>query len=548
MFDFLKRGQLIRRGLASRKTRRRRARNELLQSLEYAPYVKLFIFVGFIAGLAFLIFSGQQPEPTKNFVIALLFLATAMAQLWINQPRTFSQNSRVLLVFGIILVQLAVTKLLLVLCNGGTVRFLKPEMGGLIAPYAFAPLVLSVLLGRNHGLYAAVSVSLWSSVLFGKIDAPLLVTSLISGFTAVYLTLQVRRRSKLIRAGVGVGFAIWLLSLTFGLIGPINLFSPIANDWGMIGLQSALAVGNGILTAMVVGGALPILENLFQITTDISWLEASDLNHPLLRRMTIEAPGTYHHSLVVANLAEAAAEAIGANATLCRVCSYFHDVGKLVKPEYFTENMNFERNPHDDLAPTMSALIIIAHVKEGVDLALKHKLNQRVIDIIQEHHGTSLVYYFYQRALQQQEDARAGGKIMNMREEDIPEVGEESFRYSGPKPQTKESAIVSLADIVESASRSLEKPTLQKIEQLVDELIEERIADRQLDECDLTLGELKIIAERFRFTLMTMLHSRIAYPKQETRTLGPREEGLHPDVMAMTRKPATAPAQATASR
>jgi putative nucleotidyltransferase with HDIG domain len=541
MFDFLKRGRLIRRGLASRKTRRHRARNELLQSLEYAPYVKLFIFVGFIAGLAFLIFSGQQPEPTKNFVIALLFLATAMAQLWINQPRTFSQNSRVLLVFGIILVQLAVTKLLLVLCNGGTVRFLTPEMGGLIAPYAFAPLVLSVLLGRNHGLYAAVSVSLWSSVLFGKIDAPLLVTSLISGFTAVYLTLQVRRRSKLIRAGVGVGFAIWLLSLTFGLIGPINLFSPIANDWGMIGLQSALAVGNGIVTAMVVGGALPILEHLFQITTDISWLEASDLNHPLLRRMTIEAPGTYHHSLVVANLAEAAAEAIGANATLCRVCSYFHDVGKLVKPEYFTENMNFERNPHDDLAPTMSALIIIAHVKEGIDLALKHKLNQRIIDIIQEHHGTSLVYYFFQRALQQQEDARAGGKIMNMREEDVPEVGEESFRYSGPKPQTKESAIVSLADIVESASRSLEKPTPQKIEQLVDELIEERIADRQLDECDLTLGELKIIAERFRFTLMTMLHSRIAYPKQETRTLGPREESLHPDVMAMTRKPATAP-------
>ena len=541
MFDFLKRGRLIRRGLASRKTRRHRARNELLQSLEYAPYVKLFIFVGFIAGLAFLIFSGQQPEPTKNFVIALLFLATAMAQLWINQPRTFSQNSRVLLVFGIILVQLAVTKLLLVLCNDETVRFLKPEMGGLIAPYAFAPLVLSVLLGRNHGLYAAVSVSLWSSVLFGKIDAPLLVTSLISGFTAVYLTLQVRRRSKLIRAGVGVGCAIWLLSLTFGLIGPINLFSPIANDWGMIGLQSALAVGNGIVTAMVVGGALPMLENLFQITTDISWLEASDLNHPLLRRMTIEAPGTYHHSLVVANLAEAAAEAIGANATLCRVCSYFHDVGKLVKPEYFTENMNFERNPHDDLAPTMSALIIIAHVKEGVDLALKHKLNQRIIDIIQEHHGTSLVYYFYKRALQQQDDARTGGKIMNLREGDVPEVREETFRYNGPKPQTKESAIVSLADIVESASRSLEKPTLQKIEQLVDELVEERIADRQLDECDLTLGELKIIAERFRFTLMTMLHSRIAYPKQETRTLGPREEGLHPDVMAMTRKPATAP-------
>src|SRR5436853_1772078 len=541
MFDFLRRRRLLKRGLASKKQRRRRTRNELVEALEAAGYAKVFILAAFVAGLGFLIFSGHQPEPTKNFVIALLVLATAITQLWINQPKTFSRSSRILLVFGVILVQLAVTKVLLVICNSGNYWFLKPEMGGLITPYAFAPLALSVLLGRHHGLYAAFFVSLWSSVLFGPIDAPLLVTSLISGFTAVSLTLQVRRRSKLIRAGIGVGLAIWLLSLTFGLIGPINWLFPTANDWGMIGLQSALAVGNGILTATLVGGALPILEQLFQITTDISWLEASDLNHPLLRRMTIEAPGTYHHSLVVANLAEAAAESIGANATLCRVCSYFHDVGKPVKPEHFTENMSFERNPHDDLAPTMSALIIIAHVKEGVDLALKYRLNQRIINIVQEHHGTSLVYYFYQRALQQQQDARAGGKIMNIREEDIPEVQEESFRYSGPKPQTKESAIVSLADIVESASRSLEKPTLQKIEQLVDELVEERIADRQLDECDLTLGELKIIAERFRFTLMTMLHSRIAYPKQETRTLGPREEGLHPDVMAMTRKPATAP-------
>jgi len=181
-------------------------------------------------------------------------------------------------------------------------------------------------------------------------------------------------------------------------------------------------------------------------------------------------------------------------------------------------------------------------VKEGVDLALTHKLNQRIIDIIQQHHGTSLVYYFYQRALQQQEDARAGGKIMNIREEDIPEVQEESFRYSGPKPQTKESAIVSLADIVESASRSLEKPTPQKIEQLVNELIEERIADGQLDECDLTLGELRVIAERFRFTLMTMLHTRIAYPKGESKfTPTDSEERFRPDVMAALRKPASAP-------
>src|SRR5205814_482089 len=323
--------------------------------------------------------------------------------------------------------------------------------------------------------------------------ARLLGCGLISGFTAVYLTLRVRRRSRLSRAGFGVGIATWVLSMTFGIIGPIDFLSPNTIDWKLLGVQSALAIGNGIVTATIVGGILPMFEHLFQITTDISWLEASDLNHPLLRRMTLEAPGTYHHSLVVANLAEAAAEAIGANATLCRVCSYFHDVGKLVKPEYYTENMNFERNPHDDLAPTMSALIIIAHVKEGVDLALKHRLNRRIIDIIQEHHGTSLVRYFYQRALQQHEDALAGGKIMRLREDDVPEVHQESFRYSGPKPQTKESAIVSLADTVESASRSLEKPTPQKIETLVNELIEERISDRQLNDCDLTLGELKVI-------------------------------------------------------
>src|SRR6266540_3008526 len=175
MFDLSKRGRLIRRGLASRKTRRRRARSEVLRKLEYAPYAKVAIFATFAGGLAFLVFSGQQAEPTKNFVIALLVLATAITQLWINQPKSFAQNSRILLVFAVILVQLAVTKLLLVICNSGNYPFLKPEMAGLVTPYAFAPLVLSVLLGRQHGLYAAFFVSLWGSMLFGPIDAPLLI-------------------------------------------------------------------------------------------------------------------------------------------------------------------------------------------------------------------------------------------------------------------------------------------------------------------------------------------------------------------------------------
>ncbi|PYI94144.1 MAG: hypothetical protein DME97_03660 [Verrucomicrobia bacterium] len=286
MFDFLKRSQLIKRGLASRKTRRRRTTNELFHSLEYARGMKFVIFAAFVAGLAALIFSGQQPEPTKNFVIALLFFATALTQLWINQPTTFLRSSRLLLVFGVIFVQLAATKFLLVLCNSGSFAFLRPETVGLIAPYAFAPLLLSVLLGRNHGLYASVFVSLWSSILFGKVDAPLLVCGLISGFTAVYLTLQVRKRSRLIRAGFGVGIATWVLSMTFGIIGPIDFLSPNTIDWKMLGIQSALAIGNGIVTATIVGGVLPMFEHLFQVTTDISWLEASDLNHPLLLART----------------------------------------------------------------------------------------------------------------------------------------------------------------------------------------------------------------------------------------------------------------------
>src|SRR5947207_452539 len=223
----------------------------------------------------------------------------------IGRPRgasndRFFQNSRILLVFGVMLLQLALTKFIYVLCSSGVLR-LQTDMAELLTPFALAPLLLSVLLGRNHGLYAAVFVSLWSSVLFGKIDAPLLVTGMICGFTAVYLSLQLCRRSKLVRAGLGVGVAIWILSLTFGFIGPINLFPPTANDWPMIGLQSAFAIGNGIVTATIVGGVIPMFEPLFQITTDISWLEASDLNHPILRRITIEAPGTYHHSLVVEN-------------------------------------------------------------------------------------------------------------------------------------------------------------------------------------------------------------------------------------------------------
>ncbi len=511
MIASLKKNSLVKKGLCCGKTRRRPSNSQLLLSLEASGQARTLIFIGFLLVLAQFIFYGASPQQAKQFLFGVLVFFTALAQLWINHPQTFAKNSRLVLVFGTFLVHLLIMKAIRVFVDNGAIH---RDIGKLLYPYALAPLVISALLGKNQGIYAAIFASLWGSILWSLVDPVFLAMSLLSGFVAVFVTLQVRRRGQFIRAGFFVGMATWLLALSFGLI-EIYWFSFGDTNWHLVGYQTLAAVGSGLITAMLVSGALPVLEQTFRVTTAISWLELTDLNHPLLRELSLEAPGTYEHSQAVARLAEAAAERIGANASMCRTCAYFHDIGKLVKPEYFTENMRSERNPHDDLAPTMSALVLIAHVKEGVDLALKHNLNRQIIDVIQQHHGNSLVYYFYKRALQQQEEARASLKELHLREEDVPEVREENFRYSGPLPQTKESAIISLADAVESASRSLEKPTPQRIEQLVNDIVDSRVADHQLDDCELTFTELREAVESFCFTLKSMLHRRIAYPKKD---------------------------------
>lgn len=498
-----------------------------MQTMESGWVAKVGIFTLFILALSFLMVTDLRDQivPLEKIVIAILIFVTSVAWLWINHPRTFERNSRLGLIYGVIFMHLALVKFILAsaaaqLGMGSVGEFSALELSDLwklAVPYSLAPLLLSVLLGRNHGIFGAIYVSLWGAIISRGIDAKFLVASLICGFIAVFVTLQVRKRARLNWAGVLVGLATWLVAMLFGLIPNLQM-AGIAMNWKLFWYQSLMAIGSGVITAFLVNGALPIFESLFGITTGISWLEMADLNHPLLKRMMLEAPGTYQHSLVVATLAEAACESIGANATMARVSSYFHDIGKLVKPEYFTENMRHGRNPHDDLAPTMSALIIIAHVKEGVDLALKYRLNDEIIDVIQQHHGTSLVFFFYKRALQQQEDARAGGKIMNIRDEDVPEVRDDSFRYSGPRPQTRETAIISLADSIESAARSMERVTPQKMDQLIRDIMEKRLIDGQLRECDLTMRELETVAESFRNTLQSMMHQRIAYPEDKDRT------------------------------
>lgn len=305
--------------------------------------------------------------------------------------------------------------------------------------------------------------------------------------SAVILANGARKRSKLIRAGVIAGLlqlASLILLENFLLVHPQRYL---------------IILINGLLSGIITLGILPLFEYILQRVTNISLLELADLNHPVLQRMILEAPGTYHHSLIVGNLSDTACCAVGANGLLARIGAYYHDIGKLQKPEYFIENQNIKDNLHDDLSPTMSKLIIMNHVKEGLELAKKYSLSPALWSFIQQHHGNSLVYYFYQRALV--------GKEENQ------EVAEEIYRYPGPKPDTRETAIVLLADSVEAATRSLKDPTPDKIEEMVHKVINNKFIDGQLDECELSLKDIEKISGVFIKILCGMYHSRINYPQ-----------------------------------
>ncbi len=376
-----------------------------------------------------------------------------------------------------------------------------------IAPYALAPILVAVLIGAAP----AILCSLIVSVLFGIIQnnsIEFMLIAFLSGVVGSYLSSNIRKRSKLVRAGLTAGATA---AVAGSIIGALNNYS-----FGLIGQQALVALVIGLLTSVIAIGILPLLEHIFKVTTEITLLELTDFNHPLLRQMQMEAPGTYHHSLMVANLSENAAAAIGASPLLCRVCSFFHDIGKLVKPEYFVENQRDGINPHNEKNPSMSALVIKAHVKEGVEMAKKHKLPRVITDVIRQHHGTSLIQYFYYQA-QQKEKGNTKSPIPEKggRNQETPKVDESTYRYDGPKPAFKESAIIFFADGLEAASRSLKKVSQPAIEELIDGIFKDRIEDGQLDECPLTFQELDKIKQSFVYTLLNMLHSRIEYPKDE---------------------------------
>jgi putative nucleotidyltransferase with HDIG domain len=515
--DAIKRWRLTQKGLSSGKKRRVYSENPLVQVLENSIWVKLSLYATFVVGCGVMVLkssasSSFAQDPFRGALYGLVIAITAVVMFQASLKNSCNRNSRVILVLGGLICHLMVLRLVLAMVQTGNIA---PAFHFFFVPFALAPMLHGVLLGRAVGAFSAVFVTL-IGCLFTSRDQTLvfMILSLIAGVTGVLLTHQVRKRLQLLQAGIYVGAATVTTGLLLGGLDITSCFGPEPmKHLAALGTGSAAAFGTGVLTALVISGLLPVFEGIFQLTTDISWLELSDLNHRLLREMQLEAPGTFHHSLIVASLAEAAAEKIGANAPMCRVCSYFHDVGKLTKPGYFIENQTGDgENPHDSLTPTMSALIIIAHVKDGVDLAVKHKLNPRIINVIQEHHGDSLVAYFYRRAQEQKKNdlEKIDRKLENP--EDLPVIDEKNFRYPGPRPSTRESAIIALADAVESASRTLKKPTPARIRALVEDLTQARIQDGQLDQCPLTLQELAVVKDSFAGTLRNMMHSRIAYP------------------------------------
>ncbi len=350
----------------------------------------------------------------------------------------------------------------------------------------FNDLHLSFLMG----LASSILVSVFLHGDFG-----MMLTFFMGSLAGAYAVRDARARDQLISAGLFVS-VIHIICL-FLLNPDFSLFAD--NAFNMNYLYPLAA--NGFISAFLVVATLKIFEQLFHVLTNFSLLEIADSNRPLLKRMALEAPGTWQHSLTVSQLSESAADAIGANGLLTRAGAYYHDIGKIAKSEYFTENQMLMDNKHDHIEPSMSRLVILNHVKEGIELAKKNNLHPIIIDFIPQHHGTSLIYYFYQKALEVAEEGES--------------VSEENFRYPGPKPQTKEAAIILLADSVEGALRALDNPTPTKIEETVKKIVNNKFIDGQLDECSLTLKEIDKISSTFTRILSAMYHARIKYPEKK---------------------------------
>lgn len=363
-------------------------------------------------------------------------------------------------------------------------------------PYTFVPMLVMILIKKRIGQTLALFSCVLASIIVGFNPQVILILMVTSVLSIIFLK-RVEERNDIVKSSFYVGIAAFMVSTGFGLV--------LSNSVMDIVRNGGIVVAACVVSGVTVIGVLPIFENMFNIVTEIKLLELSNPNNPLLKRLQMEAPGTYQHSIMVGNLAVAAGEELNANTILLRVGAYFHDIGKLSRPQFFKENQIGMKNPHNDITPNLSTLIILNHVKIGLEMAEKAKLPEEIKDMITQHHGTTLVKYFY--------------LTLRNRAENPDEVKEEDFRYPGPKPKTKEAGIMMLADSIEASVRSLTEPTEGKVQEMVYRIIRDKLDDGQLEECELTFAELNTIRRSFLKTLGSMYHERIEYPEDKRKKL-----------------------------
>tara|TARA_B100001248_G_scaffold219808_1_gene175440 strand:+ start:8196 stop:10628 length:2433 start_codon:yes stop_codon:yes gene_type:complete len=446
--------------------------------------------------------STQKDKDFISFVSALFL--TILALVLLSFLRRFTINKVVIdnkdmAVMGLItFISVFLTKLISVLTDVSIFRdlgFAAPEKFFLyMAPVAAATMLVALLFTRGEVVWL-FSVFLAAALsLLVKFDFTYFMFVVLGSVAAARAVFNSKNRNGVYLAGLRVGAINFLTiaSLTW-----LTSKDPSLNE---ILWYAPAGFLSGIFSALVVMMLVPLFESVFNYTTDVRLMELSNLNHPLLKEMLLKAPGTYHHSVIVGTMAESAAEVIGANPLLSKVGAFYHDIGKMQHAEYFAENQRKGFNPHDNISPHMSKTILVAHVKDGAEMGMRYKLGKPIIDIILQHHGTTLMSYFYNKAKES--------------EDDIHKVSEEEFRYPGPKPQFKEAGLVMLADSIEAAARSLEEPTASRLQNIVKNIIKNKFLDGQLEECNITLRDLSTIERVYERILLTIYHQRVEYPKE----------------------------------
>jgi putative nucleotidyltransferase with HDIG domain len=413
----------------------------------------------------------------RIFLVGVTLLGLALFLFYVKKE-IFYDNAKLLMIASIIIMEMVIAYLIL----------FKWHLSEYLIPFTIASMLSTILLDLEMGLVFTFTLGILLGIV-NLFDFKLAFISIMAGTLACYSVKEVTHRYRFYRSMLFISFA-YVVFIYFAE--SLKLSSP-----GAVLSLCGYGLFNGFISPILTIGLLPIFESIFDISTDITLLELSDLNRPLLKRLSLEAAGTYHHSIIVANLAEAGAKAIGANVLLARVGAYYHDIGKMKKPEYFVENQMGAKSKHEKLVPSMSALILESHVKEGVEMASEANLPKRIIDFIQEHHGTTLMSYFYNKALEQ-------GATQEVMDE---------YRYPGPNPHSKETAIVMLADAVEAASRTLDDPKPSRIKNLIKKIIDSKLEASQLSNSNLTFKELSAIEQSFLPVLISVFHPRVEYPE-----------------------------------